>query len=140
MALEVGEITHVSLELLHPNPYQPKSRLEVKEEVAKEFGLSILEKGLLQIPVCRSVQKGKGIVETQMVDGWLRRPDKMPDIAWVKEIVQAADAAHIPVWLKENLKPLLWNEKERTLIPDWARMGGEYDGAGGFLFRQERPG
>lgn len=31
----------------------------------------------------------------------------MPKISWVKEIVEAADKASIPVFLKDNLKPLL---------------------------------
>lgn len=63
-----------------------------------------------------------------------------PRIEWVHEIVEAADRAGIKVFLKDNLKPLLWHETERVLIPDWARMPGEYDGLGGFLLRQELPG
>jgi ParB family chromosome partitioning protein len=66
------EITHAKIMELFPNPYQPQSRLEVKEETAREFGKSILEKGLLQVPVVRSVDKGKGIIRLEMVDGWLR--------------------------------------------------------------------
>ena len=67
------EITHARLDELHPNPYQPESRLEVKDGVAREFGISILENGLLQIPVCRAVNTGGGNFELQMVEGWHRR-------------------------------------------------------------------
>ncbi len=35
------------------------------------------------------------------------RKATMPKISWVKEIVEAADKASIPVFLKENLRPLL---------------------------------
>lgn len=73
MALRTGEIMHLQVSVLKPNPYQPESRLVVKEETAREFGQSILEKGLLQVPVCRMVDRGNGVVEFQMVDGWLRR-------------------------------------------------------------------
>ena len=34
------------------------------------------------------------------------KPTVMPKIEWVQEIVEAADKAGIPVFLKENLKPL----------------------------------
>jgi hypothetical protein len=46
-------IIRVPLEKIHPNPYQPESRLNVPEEEAERFGRSILEHGLLQIPVAR---------------------------------------------------------------------------------------
>jgi len=62
-----------------------------------------------------------------------------PRISWVKEIVEAENKAGIPVFLKDNLKPLLWHETERVFVPDWARMAGKYDGLGGFLLRQEMP-
>lgn len=35
------------------------------------------------------------------------RPTVMPRIEWVEEIVRACDKAGIPVFLKDNLKPLL---------------------------------
>ena len=74
-----------------------------------------------------------------LIIGAQTNPYKPPEISWVREIVEAADKAGIPVFLKDNLKPLLWHETERVLVPDWARMTGEYDGLGGFLLRQEMP-
>jgi len=35
------------------------------------------------------------------------RPTVYPKIEWVQEIVEAADKVGIPVFLKDNLKPLL---------------------------------
>jgi protein gp37 len=32
----------------------------------------------------------------------------MPKIGWIEEIVMAADKANIPVFLKDNLRPLIW--------------------------------
>lgn len=44
---------------------------------------------------------------------WGRKWTLQPKIEWVEEIVQAADKANIPVFLKDNLKPLIksFNEK-----------------------------
>jgi len=74
-----------------------------------------------------------------LIIGAQTKPDKLPKVEWVQEIVEAADKARVRVFLKDNLRPLLWHETERGLIPDWARMTGEYDGLGGFLLRQEMP-
>jgi hypothetical protein len=63
-----NEIIYVDINELQPNPYQPESRLEVPEEVAKKFGLSILEHGLLQMPVATISSD-----HYEMGDGWLRR-------------------------------------------------------------------
>lgn len=57
--VDLGNFTH--------NPYQPESRREVDEETAKTFGLSILEHGLIQTPVCR-LKDG----HYEIGDGWLR--------------------------------------------------------------------
>lgn len=45
-----------------------------------------------------------------------------PQISWVQEIVQAADQAGIPVFLKDNLKPILIEDAEHNLYsyPEWA--------------------
>jgi len=81
--VEPGRITesvqYIKLEDFRPNPYQPASRVEITEEVAKEFGLSILEHGLLQTPVARFIL-GEGAISQDQVsnghyeigDGWLR--------------------------------------------------------------------
>ena len=36
------------------------------------------------------------------------RKATMPKVEWIREIVHAADQAGIPVFLKDNLRPLLW--------------------------------
>lgn len=80
-------IVKVPLDKIHPNPYQPESRLNVPEEVAERFGRSILEHGLMQTPVARQskclivdnrtdppterIEDATG--HYQMGDGWLRR-------------------------------------------------------------------
>ncbi|HUV46313.1 MAG TPA: DUF5131 family protein [Dehalococcoidia bacterium] len=45
-----------------------------------------------------------------------------PQIEWVQEIVEAADKAGIPVFLKDNLKPILIEDAEHNLYsyPEWA--------------------
>ncbi|MDD5081748.1 MAG: ParB/RepB/Spo0J family partition protein [Dehalococcoidales bacterium] len=66
----------LDIERIRPNPYQPESRLEVDEETAKKFGLSILEHGLLQTPIARQVTKfipRQTDIVYEMGDGWLRR-------------------------------------------------------------------
>ena len=76
MAIETqDEIKLIKLEDLLPNPYQPESRLQVDEETAKEFGLSILNSELIQTPICRRRWEGpsggqKPVYE--IGDGWLR--------------------------------------------------------------------
>jgi protein gp37 len=42
-----------------------------------------------------------------IVIGAQSHPNVMPKIEWVREIVEAADKAGIPVWLKNNLHPLM---------------------------------
>ena len=42
-----------------------------------------------------------------LIIGAQTNPYKPPEIAWVREIVEAADKAGIPVFLKDNLRPLL---------------------------------
>ena len=42
-----------------------------------------------------------------VIIGAQTKPYKPPEISWVEEIVEAADKAGIPVFLKDNLEPLL---------------------------------
>ena len=58
-----------------------------------------------------------------------------PKIEWVKEIVEAADKAGVPVFLKENLKPLFKIEKDDFEVPNWAGSGIY----GSTMLRQEFP-
>ena len=46
--------------------------------------------------------------------GWLiigaqTKPYKPPKLEWVQSIVEAADRAKLPIFMKDNLKPLLGN-------------------------------
>ena len=75
----IERLRHIKLEDLFPNPYQPDSRHQVDEETARKFGLSILEHGLLQMPVARHVLGDGATSQEQVVnghyevgDGWLR--------------------------------------------------------------------
>lgn len=44
-----------------------------------------------------------------------------PEISWVQKIVEAADKAGAKVFLKENLRPLLYQERNgRQVLPKWA--------------------
>ena len=63
------ERMYIKLENLLPNPYQPPSRCNVDMLTAQKFGQSILEHGLLQMPVVR-LSKTEGLFEVG--DGWLR--------------------------------------------------------------------
>lgn len=63
------------------------------------------------------------------------RTSTMPKIEWVKEIVQATDQAGIPVFLKENLKPLIQEagmRKAEWAAKEWVKC--EYP-----ILRQEFP-
>jgi len=65
---EIGAIQYLDVLSLHPNPYQPDSRLQVDPETAKKFALSFQEHGLIQTPIVR-VFDG----HYEIADGWLRR-------------------------------------------------------------------
>ena len=69
----------------------------------------------------------------QVIIGAQTKPTVYPKIEWVREIVEAADKAGIPVFLKNNLKPLLG---QLTIDDKWA--WAKDLGYGG-LQRQEVP-
>jgi protein gp37 len=50
-----------------------------------------------------------------IVIGGQTHPTKLPEKAWVDEIVAAADKANIPVFLKNNLKPLMGDNLRQEL-------------------------
>jgi protein gp37 len=56
----------------------------------------------------------KGILDW-IIDGAQTKPYKPPKIEWVEEIVRAADRAGIPVFQKDNLKPLFGNNLRQEL-------------------------
>lgn len=68
----MAEIIKVDIAKFDPNPYQPRSRVEVTPETAEHYGKSILEHGLLQTPLARQAPFGKKGEKYQMGDGWLR--------------------------------------------------------------------
>ena len=53
-----------------------------------------------------------------VIIGSQTKPYKPPKIEWVKEIVQACDKAGIPVFLKDNLNPLLTSELHKGIARD----------------------
>ena len=63
-----------------------------------------------------------------VIIGAQTKPTKFPEISWVTEIVEAADKAGIPVFLKDNLKPLLTGYLGYELC--WDKKGD---------YRQEMP-
>jgi len=56
----------------------------------------------------------KGIIDW-IIDGSQTKPTVYPKIEWVEEIVRAADRAGIPVFQKDNLRPLLGNNLQQEL-------------------------
>ena len=56
-----------------------------------------------------------GEIVNWIIIGAQTKPYKPPEISWVKEIIEAADKASIPVFLKDNLKPLLGDNLRQEL-------------------------
>jgi len=54
------------------------------------------------------------------------KPYKPPEIEWVEEIVRACDKAGVPVFLKDNLSPLLENDPLNPLY--WANVSNDERG------------
>jgi len=50
-----------------------------------------------------------------LIIGSQTKPYKPPKIEWVQEIVDAADKAGIPVFLKENLAPLIVSQNASSV-------------------------
>jgi len=65
-----------------------------------------------------------------VIIGAQTKPYKPPKIEWVEEIVKACDKAGIPVFLKDNLKPLL---QPLMTAPNMSWFGNT------FGLRQEMP-
>ena len=61
-----------------------------------------------------------------LIIGAQTKPYKPPKIEWVQEIVEATDKCGIPIFLKDNLKPLLQNKQGWT--PAWAISARESSG------------
>lgn len=61
-----------------------------------------------------------------------------PKIEWVREIIEAADRAGIPVFLKDNLEPLLINNKGFGNVSVGTLIERKIE-TGGYKLRQEMP-
>ena len=51
-----------------------------------------------------------------IIIGAQTKPDKQPEAEWVRGIIKAADEVRIPVFLKNNLKPV-WPGPLRQEMP-----------------------
>ena len=60
-----------------------------------------------------------------VIIGAQTKPTVMPKVEWVKEIVEAADGAGIPVFLKDSLKPLFAEVEEPGWLVGWENCPGE---------------
>lgn len=59
-----------------------------------------------------------------IIIGAQTKPYVAPKIEWVREIVEAADNAGVPVFLKDSLKPLLViSRSDQRYAPGWANGG-----------------
>ncbi len=63
-------------------------------------------------------------VSNWWIIGGQTKPTKLPEMEWVKEIVNAADKARIPVFLKNNLKGIFTDSLNP--YPTWAFKDGYY--------------
>ena len=73
-----------------------------------------------------------------VIIGSQTRPYKPPKIEWVREIVEACDKARIPVFLKDNLKPLIKSFNEK--VCNECEAGDPCHACGAVMkFRQEFP-
>jgi len=69
------------------------------------------------------------------------RESTMPKIEWITEIVEAADKAGVPVFLKDNLKSLLWSNPPDEIFWDEHIIENDLDEQNTFYeLRQEYPG
>lgn len=91
-------------------------------------------------PLLDGISSASQIKEVLIASGvnWLivgaqTKPYKPPKVEWVSEIVEAADAAGIPVFLKDNLDAIFHvnGNPDHVYFPAWATARGVY--------RQEMP-
>ncbi|MCK5235911.1 MAG: DUF5131 family protein [Deltaproteobacteria bacterium] len=68
----------------------------------------------------------------QLIIGAQTRPAIMPEIEWVREIIEVADKAGVPVFLKNNLR---WPQVTADGSPPFYRK----DKSGTWVLRQEMP-
>ena len=54
-----------------------------------------------------------------VIIGAQTKPTVMPKIEWVREIVEACDKAGIPVFLKDNLLPLVYKPENLDWLPNY---------------------
>jgi protein gp37 len=79
--------------------------LDHLKTIASQVKYISMEPLLEEIKVCPERLKYCGV--SQLIIGAQTRPYKPPKIEWLQEIVEAADKAGVPVFLKDNLRPLI---------------------------------
>ena len=116
---------------------QPQRR-ECKGQSARKHGTNDLqpEHQALHKDIGQDIQEGQSWPFSWVIIGSQTKPYKPPEISWVGEIVEAADKAGIPVFLKNNLKRGLITSIGST--PSWATNYVSRD-TGFVELRQELP-
>jgi len=112
-----------------------KALAGLKEVQATVKYLSI-EPFLAEIPRLALVTIPK--VVNWVIIGAQTKPYKPPKIEWVEEIVKACDKAGVKVFLKNNLKPLLINDKGFGNVSPGVLIEREIE-SGTYKLRQEIP-
>lgn len=98
-----SEQVNVPVLLIRPNPYQPESRLKFAPEVVEKMAVSILQHGLILMPVVRRFaldRSGTPPGETpiyEMADGWLR----LAGYRWLTDGKKLKDYLTIPVIVRD---------------------------------------
>ena len=62
----------------------------------------------------------------------------MPDIEWILDIVRFSDQVNVPVFLKDNLKQVIYDNQAFELCTKVVHGEGEFDGLE-LTLRQEFP-
>lgn len=108
-------------------------RWECEGQSTREYGINDIqpEHQALHKNIGEDVQAGQVRSISWLILGAQTKPSVYPKIEWVEEIVVAADKAGIPVFLKQNLRPLFKGIKEPAWAVGWENKPDE--------LRQELP-
>lgn len=103
-------------------------------DIEAEVKYISIEPMLTEITTANPVHlKGCGI--NWIIIGSQTKPTVHPKIKWVKDVVEAADLAGIPVFLKDNLKPLIFTTVNgKDIVESHNLWACKY-----FKLRQEMP-
>jgi len=83
----------------------------------------MLERIYHELYICQDMVDELVTYVDWVIIGAQTKPYKPPKIEWVSEIVRACDKAGVPVFLKDNLKPLLGRDYSKGVegyAPQWA--------------------